>query len=74
MSQGNETGNFTVEVYEGKSVLRVQNASVTIIGHYKPPGHFQKRRTFSANTGLLGIVKFRDVPLDQYEVIVKKKV
>ena len=66
-------GNFTVEVYDGNSVIKVKNALVKITGHYKLPGHFKKPVSFSANTGLLGSVKFIDIPLDMYKVEVSIK-
>lgn len=66
-------GNLTIEVYDGNSVIKVKNASVKITGHYKPPGHFKKTVSFSANTGLLGRVKFTDIPLDMYKVEVSRK-
>jgi hypothetical protein len=54
-------------------VVRVQNALVKITGHYKPPGHFKKPLSFSANTRLHGFVKFTDIPLDMYKVEVSRK-
>jgi uncharacterized protein (TIGR02594 family) len=66
-------GNLTVEVYDGNSVVKVHNAIVKITGHYKPPGHFKKPVSFSANTRLHGFVKFTDIPLDMYKVEVSRK-
>jgi len=66
-------GNLTVEVYDGNSVIKIKNALVKITGHYKAPGHFKKPVSFSANTGLLGSVKFADIPLDMYKVEVSRK-
>jgi uncharacterized protein (TIGR02594 family) len=66
-------GNLTVEVYEGNSVVKVKNALVKITGYYLAPGHFQKPASFSGNTGLLGGVKFADIPLDMYKVEVSRK-
>jgi len=60
-------GNLTVEVYDGNLVIKIKNALVKIIGHYKPPGHFKKSVSFSANTGLFGVVKFTNIPLDIYK-------
>jgi hypothetical protein len=57
---------LSVEVYDGNSVVKVHNAIVKITGHYKPPGHFKKPVSFSANTRLNGFVKFTDIPLDLY--------
>ena len=66
-------GNLTVEVYDGTSVVKVHNAIVKITGHYKPPGHFKKPVSFSANTRLYGFVKFTGIPLDMYNVEVSRK-
>jgi uncharacterized protein (TIGR02594 family) len=66
-------GNLTVEVYDGNSVVKVQNALVKITGHYKPPGHFKKPVSYSANTRLHGFIKFTDIPLDIYKVEVSRK-
>ncbi len=62
------TGNLTVEVYDGNSVVKVHNALVKITGHYKPPGHFKKPISFSGSTALHGYVKFTDIPVDMYKV------
>lgn len=72
-SSNENLGNLTVEVYDGSSVVRVHNAIVKITGHYKPPGHFKKPVSVTANTKLLGFVKFTDIPLDMYKVEVSKK-
>jgi hypothetical protein len=66
-------GNLTVEVYDGNSVVKVHNAIVKITGHYRPPGHFKRPVSFSANTRLHGFVKFTDIPLDMYKVEVSRK-
>lgn len=72
MREKNQVGNFTIEVYEGRSVIKIQHAAVTIIGYHKPPGHFQRQKTFSSNTNIVGFVKFKDIPLDRYKVIIQK--
>jgi hypothetical protein len=66
-------GNLTVEVYDGNSVIKVHNALVKITGHYKPPGHFKKPVSFSANSGPLGVAKFSDIPLGMYRVEMSKE-
>ncbi len=66
-------GNLTVEIYDGNSVVKVHNAIVKITGHYKPPGHLKKPVSFSASTGLLGFVKFTNIPVDMYTVEVSRK-
>ncbi len=66
-------GNLTIEIYDGNSVVKVKNALVKITGHYKPPGHFKKSASFSANTDLLGVVEFINIPLDMYTVEVSRK-
>lgn len=72
--ENTNVGNLTVEVYDGNSVIKVKNdALVKITGHYKPPGHFKRPISFSANTGLLGVVKFVNIPLDMYKIEVSRK-
>lgn len=72
MSKKTQEGNFTVEVYEGESVVKVQNAAVTVLGYHKPLGHFQRQKMFSSNTGISGFVKFENIPLDDYKITVRK--
>ncbi|MFZ1985091.1 MAG: TIGR02594 family protein, partial [Desulfatitalea sp.] len=66
-------GNLTVEVCNENSVVKVLNALGKITGHNKPPGNFKKSASFSGNTGLFGVVKFIDIPLDMYKVEVSRK-
>lgn len=71
--QNNRAGSLTVEVYDGSSVVKVKNAAVKITGHHRPPGHFKKPVSLSASTGLWGVAKFKDIPLDVYKVEVSKE-
>jgi len=72
MSQKTQKGNFTVEVYEGRSVIKIQNATVTVFAHHKSLRHFQRQKTFLSNTRTSGFVKFKDIPLGDYKIVVKK--
>jgi hypothetical protein len=71
--QNKGTANLTVEVYDGNSVVKVHNAIVTITGHYVPARHFKKPVSFSSSTGLLGFVRFTNIPVDMYTVEVTRK-
>jgi len=71
MVDENKVGNFTVEVYEGISVIKVKQAKVTVIRLGKITKN--KKEKFLSDTGILGIAKFKDIPLDDYKVIVEKE-
>jgi len=66
-------GHLTIEVYDGNSVIKVSHALVKITGHYTPSGHFKRPVSFSEKTGLNGVIKFRNIPLDMYKIEVSKK-
>ncbi len=67
------SGVLTIEVYDGNSIIKVSHALVKITGHYRPPGHFKRPVSFSEKTGLNGVVKFINIPLDMYKVEISKK-
>jgi len=70
---GKNIGNLTVEVYDANSVVKAKNMSVKITGHYKPLGHFKNSASFSAKTGLLGVIKFTNIPLDMYKIEISRE-
>ncbi len=66
-------GNLRVEVYSGNSTIKLKRASVKITRHFCHSKEIKKPAVFSASTGLLGFVIFKDIPLDVYKVEISGK-